>query len=118
MKFMFASLIAVFSISAFAVDCNEAVSNYDMKICEAKNLEEQDKRLNDLYGKLMKKNDKVGQNKLKKAQRAWIVYRDTECDYAADSMRGGTGEGLISLGCLSNKTKLRADELQDYVEFQ
>jgi uncharacterized protein YecT (DUF1311 family) len=118
MKFIITALMTVFTVSAFAVDCSDAISNYDMKVCESKNLDEQDKRLNDLYKKLMAKNDKEGQAKLKSAQRAWMAYRDAECEYAADSMRGGTGEGLVALGCLSGKTKDRADELQDYVEFQ
>ena len=118
MKFTLAALMTVFAVNAFAVDCNDAISNYDMKICESQRLDAEDKRLNELYSKLVKKNDKQGQQKLKAAQRAWIAYRDAECDYAADSMRGGTGEGLIAVGCLANETKRRADELQDYVEFQ
>lgn len=118
MKFILTALIFVFSVSAFAINCDDAVSTYDMKLCESKRYEEQDKRLNDYYKKLMAKNDKQGQEKLKIAQRAWIAYRDAECDYAADSMRGGTMESLIAMGCLTGKTQERADELKDYVEFQ
>lgn len=120
MKITLIALMSLFAVSAFAndVNCDDAVSTYDMKICESQRYEIQDKRLNDQYAKLMKKNDKQGQSKLKAAQRAWIAYRDAECDYAADSMRGGTLEGLIGLSCMTEKTKTRADELKDYVEFQ
>ncbi len=121
MKFTLIALILTSSLSAFAqdaIDCENAMDTYSMKICASQRLDKEDKRLNDLYGKLMKKNDKVGQAKLKKAQRAWIGYRDGECSYAADSMRGGTGEGLVEVDCLAEKTKARADELKDYVDFQ
>jgi uncharacterized protein YecT (DUF1311 family) len=89
-----------------------------MKICASDNLKEEDLRLNDMYAQLMKKLDKIGQTKLKASQRAWIAFRDTNCDFAGDEMRGGTMEGLIVVSCLGDETKKRADELKDYVEFR
>lgn len=118
MKTLLLSLLVLSSFSAFAKDCTSEMSTNATYQCEAENLKEQDDRLNDLYKKLMQKEDKVGQAKLKKAQRAWIAYRDAECEYSADEMRGGTYEKVIMMGCLVSETTKRADELKDYVEFR
>lgn len=118
MKTLLLAVLALASVSAFAKNCDNVESNYDMKICASENLEEQDKRLNEVYAKLMNKLDKGEQKKLKIAQRAWITYRDANCDFAAGEMRGGTGEGLIYVSCLGSMTSDRADELQDSVDFR
>lgn len=118
MKFLLLAVLTVSSFSAFSKDCSQLSATYDLKVCESENLDEQDKRLNVVYGQLMKKLDNVAQAKLKKSQRAWIAFRDANCEFSGDEMRGGTMEGLVILGCLSNTTKERADELKDYVDFR
>lgn len=118
MKYLFVTLALTFSLSSFANDCENADSNYEMRECAAKELEKQDAELNRQYGLVMKKLDKEGIEKLKKAQRAWISFRDAQCELEADEMRGGTGAALIMLGCLGRMTEERADDLQDIVDFR
>lgn len=118
MKTLLLSLLVLSSVSAFAKDCGEEMSTNGIYQCEAENFKEQDDRLNDLYKKLVAKEDKVGQKKLKKAQLAWIAYRDAECTYSSDEMRDGSFEKVLMMGCLVSETTKRADELKDYVEFR
>jgi uncharacterized protein YecT (DUF1311 family) len=118
MKTLLLALIVFSSVSAFAKDCDDAISTVDMLNCNAENLASEDKRLNDVYKKLLAKEDKEGQKKLRAAQRAWITFRDAECEYDSDSMRGGSLQAVLYSGCLAEATKSRADVLQDQVEFR
>ena len=45
------------------------------------------------------------------AQRAWIVFRDSNARFQSDSMRGGTGQGLIHISTMTDMTIQREKEL-------
>lgn len=51
-------------------------------------------------------------SRMNKAQKAFIVFRDAQCDYEGTAMLGGTGESLIVMGCLAGMTGDRADALE------
>lgn len=53
---------------------------------------------------------------LKKAQRAWIGYRDGQCELAGFEARGGSMEPMLVSGCLAELTRKRTDELRKIVE--
>jgi uncharacterized protein YecT (DUF1311 family) len=44
---------------------------------------------------------------LKKAQNAWVKYRDAECYFQSYPMRDGTGEYTMILSCLIELTEKR-----------
>ena len=46
------------------------------------------------------------------SQRAWISYRDAQCELEGFSMRGGTAEPLMVSSCLETLTKQRTEELK------
>lgn len=48
---------------------------------------------------------------LRAMQRAWIVFRDTSCDFEASQWGGGTGTGPAFLGCLMEMTGKQALKL-------
>ena len=50
---------------------------------------------------------------LKKAQRAWIGYRDGQCQLSGYSARGGSMEPMLVSQCLADLTKKRTQELKD-----
>lgn len=52
--------------------------------------------------------------RLKAAQRAWVAFRDAECDLAGAQMLGGTGENLMIEGCLYRLTVERVRALEDH----
>jgi uncharacterized protein YecT (DUF1311 family) len=118
MKMLLLSFLVLSSVSAFAKDCSEAMSTAEMVECNGENYQEEDKRLNDLFKKLMAKEDNIGKKKLQTVQRAWIAFRDAECEYQADSERGGSLGRVIRISCLADETKKRADALKDQVEFR
>ena len=96
----------------FALNCQNAETSYEMKMCEQKALELADKELNLVYKQLMAQLDDTGKNKLRDAQRKWIQFRDAHAVFEADSMRGGTGEGLLYTATLKTLTQDRVKALK------
>jgi uncharacterized protein YecT (DUF1311 family) len=107
---------AVLSSNSFAIDCQNAMTTYDMKYCAKQELEIADKKLNEVYNELIKKADAIEKSKLIAAQRAWIKFRDAEAEYASDYARGGTAEGLFYLSSLTKRTQKRIAELEAYLK--
>ena len=70
-----------------------------------------DKELTIAYQRAMKDVVPAQKEKLREAERAWIKYRDANCDYYA------SGEGTIAridaAACLLNMTQKRAEELKN-----
>ncbi|MBB4214745.1 uncharacterized protein YecT (DUF1311 family) [Rhizobium sp. BK212] len=111
--------------SAFAeeIDCNSPKTQSDMTACEAARHEAADKALNAQYKKTraalaaidkdLDGDMKGAEQALVKAQRAWIDYRDAECDAFGFQARGGTMEPMLVAGCLANITDKRTKELKE-----
>lgn len=79
--------------------------------CDAAEMAQQDARLNHFY-KVAKQNLTAEQSKkLLAAQRAWLTYRQNDCDIMA-SLTGGTIDSINTSQCFLIKTKARADELE------
>lgn len=111
------------------VDCNNPVTQMDMNVCSDKDYEDADTDLNSAYKAAMtamKQMDKelsdiaesyVGAvDALKKAQRAWIDYRDGQCELDGFQARGGSMEPMLVSGCLAEMTRKRTDELKALTE--
>lgn len=111
------------------VDCENAMTQSDMNICANKDYEAADKELNAVYKTTMtamqttdKELGEIDLNyvgaveALKKAQRAWIGYRDGQCDLAGFQARGGSMEPMLVSGCLADLTKKRTAELKSLTE--
>jgi len=94
-----------------AEECGN-LSTMGMIECARGELERADARLNAGYKKLMAGADETGKALLRDAQRAWLRFRDTECAWEADSMRGGTGAAPVSLDCQARLTAERAAKLE------
>jgi uncharacterized protein YecT (DUF1311 family) len=112
---MFRVIVLVFLCSwslSYAVDCKNPMTTYDMRECASLDFEKADKKLNTAYNKLRKMQDKIGKQKLKDAQKAWIKYRDAKAVFDADAFRGGTAEPLLYTSSLTQTTKNRAKELK------
>lgn len=58
------------------------------------------------------------ERKLVKAQRAWVKFRDTECEFVFDRSAGGTGTlaGYMHFLCLWNLTENRTKDFKRYMK--
>lgn len=91
----------------------EEVSTGGSKMCASLSIEAEDEHLNQTYKKIMAAiQEQEVKARLVKSQKAWIALRDADCELQAAEMLGGSGEGLIYLGCVAEKTKQRTEFLK------
>lgn len=98
-------------------------SNLELNQCTARADEAADKVLNRVYASFADRlkhgspDDAVdNKEKLKRliaSERAWIAFRDAECQLRGTQMLGGSGEGLVVGDCLYTMTKDRAKSLDE-----
>ena len=133
--FAFAALFGLLSSGiAFAqedppLDCANAQTQADMNQCAYLDLEKADKELNAVYKQALKSAaeadkmaadmgpDYVGAVKaMKKAQRAWIDYRDGHCDGMGYEAVGGSMQPMLIAGCQARLTENRTKELRELIQ--
>lgn len=108
------------------VDCDNATTQMELNYCTEKEYEEADAALNSQW-KLTKKavieqdrnleeNLRGAEKALVRAQRAWIEYRDGQCEAESFQARGGTAEPMLLMSCLAELTRVRTEQLQELAE--
>ncbi len=91
--------------------CPEATTQMQINECAGRTFQEADKNLNKIYGEAVAKVTGNAKDKLRKAQRAWIGYRDSACDAEAALYEGGSMAPATRAFCLDRVTRARTDEL-------
>ena len=86
---------------------------FDMADCIRGELVVQDRKLNEAYRALQKTLTKERRDQLTKAQRAWIAFRDANCDFQFDP-EGGSMARLNAEYCMLSTTAHRAKELEAF----
>jgi uncharacterized protein YecT (DUF1311 family) len=118
-----------FSTNVFAIDCNNLPAGIGPDAAQASlqcaehDRAVADRALNDTYRKLRAQlnNNRGAQalvpDSLLAAQRAWVAFRDTECDFRA-SLSGAAPQwlGVNRTECLTALTTARVRMLKDYLE--
>ena len=104
-------------------NCNEPRTQMEMNICAGQEYRAADAELNKVYKAViaqMKDMDsglppelKGAEKTLRKAQRAWIPYRDMACETYGFQARGGTMERMLVAECLGKMTRRRTKDLKD-----
>jgi uncharacterized protein YecT (DUF1311 family) len=84
---------------------------FSMIDCIVAETSRQDNQLNDNYKRLISKISPKRKEALLSAQRAWIRFRDANCNFYGDA-EGGTSARLSADECLLNATADRAKELK------
>jgi uncharacterized protein YecT (DUF1311 family) len=111
------------------IDCANAMSQADMNQCAYQDFEKADKELNAVYKDALKSQEAVDKEAadmdpvyvgavkaLKKAQRAWIDYRDGHCDGVGYEAVGGSMQGMLISGCMATMTTARTKELRELIQ--
>lgn len=79
--------------------------------CGGAELDRQDSRLNAVYRTLLAKLETDERAALVKAERDWIRYRDSHCDFEAPWNGIGTLDRIMHTDCTIRLTSERADQL-------
>ncbi|HEX8044751.1 lysozyme inhibitor LprI family protein [Rhizobium sp.] len=113
--------------SAFAqndpqVDCDNAETQPDLNVCSQRAYDTADKALNEQYKKTraamvaidddLDADLKGAEKELLKAQRAWLDYRDGQCEAEGFQAAGGSLRPMLVTGCKATLTKARTKELK------
>ena len=94
-----------------------AQSQQEMNAQSRKDLKEADAQLNATYQKVITRlPDEKSVALLRKAQRAWLSFRDADAASYADAMRGGSAAPLLFYGQQTQLTRYRIKQLKRYLE--
>lgn len=104
------------------VNCANPQTQMEMTQCAGEDYDKADKDLNVQYQKLRKlvaERDKSADESTKgavdalvAAQRAWVAFRDANCDFEGFQARGGSMEPQLVASCLADMSRKRTDELR------
>jgi uncharacterized protein YecT (DUF1311 family) len=107
------------SSAAVAQECDRSdESQAGVNICAHEDYKTADAKLNETYGEIMKRlsDDPDGRKLLQAAQRAWIAFRDAECDFSTAGSQSGSIYPTLISGCLQSLTEARTEQLGGYLE--
>lgn len=106
------------SVAHAAVDCANASDQATMNQCAGQEYKTADKELNAVYQQITArlKDNAEGKKLLVNAQRAWIGFRDAECNFSASGVTGGSVYPLIYSNCMTSVTKVRTEALKQYLK--
>ena len=133
MKLVFALPFVVVTVSALPalaqqpkVNCKKAETQMEMTYCAEQDFNAADKALNTQYQaarRATKKWDKDAATEqpasdaaLVKAQRAWVAYRDAQCESYGYQSHGGSMEPQLIYDCSADLTRKRTTELKELTE--
>ncbi|MDE1166458.1 MAG: lysozyme inhibitor LprI family protein [Pseudomonas sp.] len=120
----------LFSATAFAAqpkaDCANATTTPEINQCAQAEADVVEAKLNVAYQNLVKQltqpdteTDKYSEmrKKLQIAQRAWIKFREADCDTILQINASGTIRTLAAIGCKRERAEQRIKELENYVGY-
>ncbi len=90
--------------------CANPQTQSAMNQCAIDEFKKTDAEMNKVYQQLLLKTDRP--EKLKAAQRAWVAFRDANCEYDASISEGGSMESGLRYGCYTTATKTRTNQLR------
>ena len=92
---------------ALAYDCDNAGPQIAMNLCTANQYDVADQKLNKTYQAVLKRAEFPQRELLKKAQLAWIISRDADCELLSSRNELGSVRPMIHNLCLTDKTNER-----------
>jgi uncharacterized protein YecT (DUF1311 family) len=97
--------------------CIQAAHAVDPKMleCADTELSRQDKELNAVYAELMKRSDGNAKEALRKAQRAWVAFRDAEALYI-NGKDGGSLDRIMAVESQIALTTARTAQLRNHLK--
>jgi uncharacterized protein YecT (DUF1311 family) len=128
MTALLASVVAFAAAATHAppnLNCTDPQSNLEMKMCAQQDFQRADAELNKVYAEAVagarEQNQALRDNHekapdsealLRKAQRAWVAFRDANCAVEYQIYFGGSHASLAYSLCQVSMTKARIAELK------
>ena len=109
-------LAAAWPAAASALDCASAKTQFEINRCADRDFRKADAALNQVYARLKARTTDNSQKRLVAAERAWLAYRDRECDFETEDSIGGSIRPMELALCYREKTVARAAELRKQLD--
>lgn len=104
-------------------NCDNPMSQVEMTYCSGLEFERADRRLNQVYRKVIAEQTRdpgeapydarSWEEAMRKAQRAWVAFRDADCKgLVARDWTGGTGTSMAVNMCMTALTRRRIETLE------
>jgi uncharacterized protein YecT (DUF1311 family) len=104
--------IAVLGSAPDAIDCKNPETQLAMNQCADLKAAKANARLNDVYSRYRKRLDPTQKKKLTEAQRRWLAFRRSWCEFVASGVEEGSAFPFVVLGCITEMTQHRIKELE------
>lgn len=112
--FLHLSISFLFSFSTNLLAQTQA----EMNQTAIDNFKKADNELNQVYKKLIKKLDEKEKSLLITAQKNWLKFRDSKCEFEKQQYDGGNIQPLIYYTCLAECTEDRIEDLKTNLKDQ
>jgi len=105
-----------------APDCKNAMNTLEINECASIEQKAVEARLNQVYQRVLKTLDGEGRDsaatraKLVAAQRAWVRFREADCDAVYERHAGGTIRTVMYIGCMQSHAEQRIKALEAFAE--
>jgi uncharacterized protein YecT (DUF1311 family) len=95
-----------------AVDCKDPQTQLAMNQCASLKAADANRRLDNLYRRYRARLRREQQAKLTEAQRRWLAFRASWCDFVASGVEGGSAQPAVVSSCIVEVTVQRIEELE------
>ena len=93
--------------------CGRAATQLDLTQCAGKQREKADAAMEKVYASLLKDLDEDHAPILEKSQKAWVVYRNADCDLYSSQFLGGSAQAQLYDECMAAMAAERTRALKD-----
>lgn len=123
MRILLGCILYLFAVSALALDCNKAITTPEINQCAKIEQDKIEAKLNKIYQRVLKTLDKPDTeieyySKMKEsliaAQRAWVKFREADCDAVFEKNASGTIRTVMYIECMQARAEQRIKELEIY----
>lgn len=110
--------LTVLSAPVLASNCDDAQTQQQLNQCHQQAYAQADSRLNAQFEQIIARlqADDAATRDLRRAQRAWLAYRDAECRFASPTQ--GSAASMVLTQCLTRLTRQRSEDFQRYLKCQ
>src|SRR4051812_35489904 len=95
-----------------AIDCENPQIQLAINQCAHIKAANAEARLNDVYGRYRMRLRVEQKRKLTEAQRQWLAFRTSWCDFVASGVEGGSVHPYVVSDCFTEVTEQRTKELE------
>lgn len=115
-RLLFSLLLIGCAGRSYALDCAKAVTTADINECASIEQKKVEDKLNKLYQGIVKPLEGDEKKTLVEAQRAWIKFREADCNAVYQRWIDGTIRNVLFISCMQDRAETRIKELQEYAK--